>query len=187
MSDELTPTDYAFLILLQLAGGEISNTEMAKAHGVRLLRDNYGPLNAIGYIESDTKSRPYKHRLTSEGRKVLQGPLPVAAKAMPVWIALAALHASYLPVVPQDLERRIRSAYIELAAEPGAWVSLTRLRPLFGDVSKGDLDVALERLYDAPNVQLEPEANQKTLTPEDRRAAVRIGGEPRHLLAIGMR
>jgi hypothetical protein len=45
----------------------------------------------------------------------------------------------------------------------------------------------LTSLLDAPDVNLEPEPNQKTLKPEDRRAAVRIGGEDRHLLAIGMR
>jgi hypothetical protein len=32
-----------------------------------------------------------------------------------------------------------------------------------------------------------PESNQKTLTDEDRRNAVRVGGQDTHLIAIGTR
>jgi hypothetical protein len=152
MADDLTPTDYAFLILLKIEGREIDNTEMGKRYGVKLLGPDCTRLNGEGYVVSETAHRPYRHALTQKSLKVLDG----------------------------------RSAYADLAAEPGAWVSLSRLRPLFGDVSKAELDKALGHLLDAPDVNLEPEPNQKTLKPEDRRAAVRIGGEDRHLLAIGM-
>ncbi|GAA3294987.1 hypothetical protein Dvina_41325 [Dactylosporangium vinaceum] len=196
MSDDLTPTDYAFLILLQLENRQLSNTQMDKAHGVRLIGDNFARLNGNGYVESETKSRPYKHKLSEKGKNTLQDRLTAVGegsdKERQLWAALAALHAHLLdaPRRPQargGLDQRIRSAYTELATEAGAWVSLTRLRPLFSDVSRADLDAALERLYNTPDIQLEPEANQKTLTVEDRRAAVKIGGEARHLLAIGLR
>jgi hypothetical protein len=89
------------------------------------------------------------------------------------------------PVEQGDVEARIRAAYAALAAEPGAWVILTRLRPLLSDVPKARVDevlVAMERLED---VNLVPESNQKTLTPDDRAAAVVIGDQDKHLLWIG--
>jgi hypothetical protein len=89
------------------------------------------------------------------------------------------------PVEQGDVEARIRAAYATLAAEPGAWVILTRLRPLLSDVPKARVDevlVAMERLED---VNLVPESNQKTLTPDDRAAAVVIGDQDKHLLWIG--
>jgi broad specificity phosphatase PhoE len=86
-----------------------------------------------------------------------------------------------------DLEDRIREAYTTLAREPGAWVSLTRLRPLFPDVQREQLDEALRRLNLRRDVNIVPESNQKTLTAADRDAAVRIGAQDKHLLAIGVR
>jgi hypothetical protein len=205
---DLTPTDYAFLILLKIEGREIDNKELAERHGVRLIGGNVARLNGAGYVVSKTKRRPYRHTLDPKGAKVLDLPLTLAEdgaeakenklneKEQQLWAALSALHNHHVrtgngaPAPVHDgrrLDERIRSAYADLAAEPGAWVSLSRLRPLFGDVSKAELDKALGNLLNAPDVNLEPEPNQKTLKPEDRRAAVRIGGEDRHLLAIGMR
>jgi hypothetical protein len=205
MADDLTPTDYAFLILLKIEGREIDNTEMGKRYGVKLLGPDCTRLNGEGYVVSETAHRPYRHALTQKSLKVLDGRLEIVkgdgrkdkrgSKEDSLWAALSALHNHSLhagdgaPTPVHDgpaLDERIRSAYADLAAEPGAWVSLSRLRPLFGDVSKAELDKALGHLLDAPDVNLEPEPNQKTLKPEDRRAAVRIGGEDRHLLAIGM-
>jgi hypothetical protein len=201
MADDLTPTDYAFLVLLKIEGREISNTEMGERYGVRLLGDNVKRLK--GYVTSQVDRRPYVHTLQPKGSKVLDAPLRAAEdgaannklsdKEKPLWVALSELHAFHLrgkhtPVPVQNgLDERIRAAYADLATEPGAWVSLSRLRPLFDDVSKAELDKALECLLDAPDVDLEPEPNQKTMKVEERRAAVRIGGEDRHVLAIGMR
>ncbi|WP_165634867.1 hypothetical protein [Thermostaphylospora chromogena] len=84
-----------------------------------------------------------------------------------------------------EIEARIRAAYTELAREPGAWVSLTRLRPLLSDVPRADVDAALRRMNRMPDVNLVPESNQKTLTSRDREAAVTIGDQAKHLLWIG--
>jgi hypothetical protein len=84
------------------------------------------------------------------------------------------------------LEERIRKAYVSLAHEPGGWVSLARLRPLFADVDRGVLDEALRRLNREADVNIVPESNQKTLTAEQAEAAVDIGGRAKHLLAIGV-
>ena len=88
---------------------------------------------------------------------------------------------------PVDLDGRIRDAYTKLAGGPGKWVSLTALRPLVGDVSKSELDKALVAMLDAPDVRLEPEPFGHRIGAEERSAAVHIGGEDRHKLAIGRR
>ncbi|MFI7076507.1 hypothetical protein ACIBO1_04330 [Micromonospora sp. NPDC049903] len=88
------------------------------------------------------------------------------------------------PVGP--LRARVVSAYRALAAESGAWVSLRRLRPFFADVHRDDLDDALRRLIREEGVTLVPESNQKTLTEADIAAALRVGGQDNHLLAIGV-
>ncbi|GGO61321.1 hypothetical protein [Nonomuraea cavernae] len=86
---------------------------------------------------------------------------------------------------PGELEARVRAAYAELAAEPGAWVSLTRLRPLLGDAPRQRVDETLVRMERLADVNLVPESNQKALTAQDREAAVIIGDQDKHLLWIG--
>ncbi|MBY6364802.1 hypothetical protein [Rhodococcoides corynebacterioides] len=83
-----------------------------------------------------------------------------------------------------DLETRIRRAYAELAREPGARVRLTRLRPALSDVPRDRLDDALVALQRTPGVSLIPEENQKTLSDDDRAAAVTVGNQRNHLLTI---
>ncbi len=83
-----------------------------------------------------------------------------------------------------DLESRIRKAYQTLASKPGTWVSLTRLRSLLGDATKADVDKVLRNMNQSPDVNIVPESNQKILTPADREAAVRLGGQDKHLISI---
>jgi hypothetical protein len=78
---------------------------------------------------------------------------------------------------------RVRRAYADLAAEPEDWVSLTDLRRQLDGLARHEVDQVLKDL-DGKGVTLIPEANQKTLTAEDRAAAVRIGGEDNHLLSM---
>lgn len=81
-------------------------------------------------------------------------------------------------------ETLIRSAYSRLAGAPGGWVGLARLRAAVGGVTRTDLDAELRRMYRIPGVHLIPEENQKVLTAEDRAAAVEIGGQAKHVIAI---
>ena len=83
-----------------------------------------------------------------------------------------------------DLAGLVRDAYWRLAREPQDWVSLTRLRPLLGNASRQEVDETLRRMERLPDVHLVPEADQKTLTGDDRAAAVLVGGVSKHLLAI---
>lgn len=51
-------------------------------------------------------------------------------------------------------------------------------------MSRHDLDAALTRMYRIPGVSLVPEDNQKTLTDADHVAALSIGDQAKHLIAI---
>ncbi|CAM3194431.1 hypothetical protein DFJ75_1248 [Williamsia muralis] len=86
--------------------------------------------------------------------------------------------------VENDVEARVIEAYRSLAVKPGAWVSLRRLRPALSEVDRPDLDAALISLYTRPGITLIPEENQKSLTPDDRAAAVSIGGQNKHLIYV---
>lgn len=83
-----------------------------------------------------------------------------------------------------DPENLVRDSYHRLASEPRAWVSLTRLREALRTMDRSVLDAALSSLYRAQEINLIPEANQATLTDDDRTAALHIGGQSRHMMKI---
>ncbi|MFF5109773.1 hypothetical protein [Streptosporangium sp. NPDC000509] len=83
-----------------------------------------------------------------------------------------------------DVEQRIRAAYRELAAKPDAWVSLTKLRPLLGEVPRATVDETLIEMNRMNDVNIVPDDDQKMLSKEDRDAAVTIGEQEKHLLWI---
>lgn len=83
-----------------------------------------------------------------------------------------------------SVEKRIRLAYQALVREPRGWIGLRLLRQELGDLPRGDVDEGLLRLDLLPGVYLQPESDQKNLTDADRAAAIRIGGELKHLLSI---
>jgi hypothetical protein len=90
------------------------------------------------------------------------------------------------PTDAPELATRIRLAYQTLAARAGAWVSLSDLRSQLDGTSRADVDAALRQLEREPDVNIVPESNQKALTDAERTAAVRIGGQDKHFLAIGV-
>lgn len=88
------------------------------------------------------------------------------------------------PAEHTDIETRIRSTYNHLVREPKGWVSLTRLRANLTGLDRASVDNVLSSLYRAQKINLIPEANQKTLTDDDRSAALYIGGQSRHLVTV---
>jgi hypothetical protein len=84
-----------------------------------------------------------------------------------------------------DIEAWIRAAYTDLTSRrPGSWVKLSALRPRLSNVPRDVVDAELDRMIEFPEVELKNEFNQSSLDAADREAAVRIGGEARHLLKI---
>jgi hypothetical protein len=211
MTAELTAADYAYLIILHAEGRLISNTEMQGIYEVRLKSPDYERLNAEGYVETTTKPRPYRHVITDKGNRAIadrltidQGRVKEGEKRSPgerqlFWAALVAQQKVLTRLLgksngaaprieqPAGLDSRIRTAYTKLVDAPGEWVDLAALRPLLDDVSKAELDKALTRMLDARDVRLEPDPLEHRVSAEARNAAVHIGGEDRHKLAIGRR
>ncbi|MEU4645259.1 hypothetical protein [Micromonospora sp. NPDC023814] len=99
--------------------------------------------------------------------------------------ALAAPPASSaVPGRQVDPITLVRQAYQGLAATPGDYVMLSDLRSVLDDLSRAEVDAALIQLNRERNVHLVPESNQKVLRPEERAAAVSIGNQEKHLIAI---
>ena len=74
--------------------------------------------------------------------------------------------------------------YHRLAKEPGDWVGLAELRAGLPTAGRDAVDEALRRLAVSPDVRVIPIANLKSLTDDDRAAAIRLGGELKHAIAI---
>jgi hypothetical protein len=85
---------------------------------------------------------------------------------------------------PVGTEARIRAVYADAAEKAGSPVRLLLLRERLADLSSAEFDDALLRLISEPGVFLEPEPKLRSLTDADRKAAVRVGGEDKHLLSI---
>ncbi|MEW2472192.1 hypothetical protein AB0875_00210 [Micromonospora gifhornensis] len=85
---------------------------------------------------------------------------------------------------PADAATLVRQAYHRLAGQPGDYVMLADLRAALGDLSQAEVDAALIQLNQERNVHLVPESNQKVLRPQERAAAVNIGNQDKHLIAI---
>jgi pyruvate/2-oxoglutarate dehydrogenase complex dihydrolipoamide acyltransferase (E2) component len=88
-----------------------------------------------------------------------------------------------------SVEDRIRQVFDQIAPR-NPWgqrehASITDIRKaLAGEFTDAQLDAAMRRLAHDPDVDMMPEANQKILTTERRRHAVRVGGQDSHLIKI---
>jgi hypothetical protein len=209
-NDELTPSDSAILIALMAEARAMLNTELIERYGIDVEKSRREKLNRLHLVRSVKSGRTYLHELDDKGWVQVQQHLDVSSpKAKAIGGALTALHVNLRERVlsrsgysnltemfsrtdiapserPSNLDVRLRNAYAALATEPGAWVALSRLRPFFGDLPKADVDEALRMLSRAADVNLVPENNQKVLSDADRAAAVHVGGQDKHLLAIGV-
>jgi hypothetical protein len=76
---------------------------------------------------------------------------------------------------------RIAGAYEDLAAGAGEFVSLRELRESLTGI--GNLDAILIGMYTEQEINLIPQENQMALTPADRAAAIRVGGEDKHRMS----
>jgi hypothetical protein len=84
----------------------------------------------------------------------------------------------------EEVEERLRAAYRTIAPRSGDLVSLADVRDLVSDLAPADVDAALRRLHRRPGVTLVPEANQKTLDARTRAAAVVVGDQAKHSIAM---
>jgi hypothetical protein len=87
---------------------------------------------------------------------------------------------------PADVQEQIRLAYKQFTAEPGAWVNIADIRDALSSVGRDDMDAALRELEQQRDVNIVPQANEKALSERTRRAAVIIGRQQKHFIAIGV-
>ncbi|MEU8069152.1 hypothetical protein [Micromonospora sp. NPDC048169] len=209
--DDLTASESAILVVLMAEAREVLSTELRDRYGLVVRKPQRDKLTRLHYVASRRSGPTYALQLDDKGWVRMQSELDFALRgASALGAALTALQVSLRDRVlarsgcatlaelfaltdvrapaaepSGSMEARVVAAYRALADEPGAWVSLRRLRPFFADVPRGDLDEALRRLSRSEGVTIAPESNQKTLTGADIEAALRLGGQDNHLLAIG--
>ncbi|MEU8313683.1 hypothetical protein [Micromonospora sp. NPDC049033] len=209
--DDLTASESAILVVLMAEAREVLSTELRDRYGLVVRKPQRDKLTRLHYVASRKSGPTYALQLDDKGWVRMQSELDFALRgASALGAALTALQVSLRDRVlarsgcatlaelfaltdvrapaaepSGSMEARVVAAYRALADEPGAWVSLRRLRPFFADVPRGDLDEALRRLSRSEGVTIAPESNQKTLTGADIEAALRLGGQDNHLLAIG--
>lgn len=211
----LSLPDFAALVVLAVEAGEVSNTDLKQRHKLTIDGQRRIRLNDMKLVESRKSGRVFVHALTDSGwarlaEDLRTGTLPpqtgssgAMARALLTWLPryMARTDQRLADVFhpgeetggetgggtsgPDELETRIRDAYAELATRPDAWVSLADLRILLADVPRARVDRTLVLMERLPDVNLVPESNQKTLTPQDRESAVLIGDQHKHLLWIG--
>ncbi|WP_415974037.1 hypothetical protein [Rhodococcus sp. 077-4] len=210
-TEDLNGTEAAVLLVLMAEASPVKNSEL-KALGPELAKPSRDKLKSSGLIEVNSSVRPMTLELTDKGWRIcgelIGGEPPTrstgAGKAMFTVLAglrrwldrtdsrpadvFSARGDEPAPAdkaeTTGDIEAAIRAAYARLAREPGSTVRLSRLRNELRDIPRSDLDDALARLRRAADVSLIPEENQKTLTDEERAAAVVVGNQQNHLLSI---
>jgi hypothetical protein len=202
--EDLTGTERSVLLVLMAESRPVPNPDLL-ALGPKLDKPGREKLNELGLIESDRSGGRFVHELTDRGWRLCHdilaaGPPPRSTgPAKTLYTVLGAV-GRYLrradlsladlfgsggrEPTPADIEERIRHTYASLTPRPGGWVSLTRLRTELADTPRADVNAALHTLFRTPGVSLIPEENQKVLTAADRDAAVVIGDEHKHLIAI---
>lgn len=214
--DDLTASESAILVVLMAEAREVLNTELRERYHLDVRKPQRDKLTRLHYVASRKSGSTYALQLDDKGWVRMQSDLDFTLRgASALGAALTALQANLrdrvlarsgcatlaelfavtdvrasAPPAAADpagaLTARVVSAYRALADAPGAWVSLRRLRPFFADVPREDLDESLRRLSRTDGVAIAPESNQKTLTGADIAAALRLGGQDNHLLAIGV-
>lgn len=210
--EELTGAQQAVLLVLMAECRAVPNPELEKL-GPRLDKDNRVMLNEKGLVESSRPGQSWVHELTDDGwatcRRIIGSDTPprssgqgkalyTVLRGLSRYLSGADVPLSEVFATPPaagsadtpasspvaDAEQLVREAYTRLAQRPGGWVALVRLRAEIPQLAPTELDAVLRHMYRLPGVHLIPEENQKVLTGDDRSAAVAIGDQDKHLIAI---
>ncbi|MDX3663640.1 hypothetical protein PV646_40670 [Streptomyces sp. ID05-26A] len=171
--------------------------ELLKDYRIELGRDDREALNDDGLIETSKEGRRLVHRITDKGVAWCRNDLS-EGEAPSRMGPLARVHTAVLRRVMRflverglfaeavrtgTLEELIRQVYLELGDGYQDWVRLAKIRPRLG-AERDDVDETLLQMVKAGDTHLVPSSNRKALTDEDHAAAIRIGGEDKHLMAI---
>jgi hypothetical protein len=207
MTNRLGHKQTAAMFTLLVLGREVSNPELREIVGFTLDSKERVELNKHGYVTSRKRGRPLAHTITERGIAWCRDefgqetPPPPHARSLLVpamyrlfsginayllreRLSLSDLFAQQVELTDGEIEDRIRTAYRKLAGASQDWVALVDLRPLLGGAARADVDKVFKDLSRAGQINLAPDSNRKALTTVDHDAAIVIGGEANHLLAI---
>ena len=205
--DELSARERAVLFALLSAARKLSNAELEALIGIRLEGKERRKLNDLKLVESEKPGRWFVHELSDAGwrwcaQELAAAPTGRGSSLERAHYRVFAVFARYLDaaglsladiVRPEaeaeaeaeaDLTACIEAGYRSLAAGSGEFVSLRELRLRLPGRSRPDVDAALAALFTAQRINLIPQSNQRALSEADREAALRIGGECKHLISI---
>jgi hypothetical protein len=206
MTDRLGNQHVSALFVLMGLSRSVSNTELHEISGIRIDGAVRRQLNDQKLVASSRAkgNAPYVHELTEQGwsrcEELLTADRPERAgqRGHALHAVLGGLHR-YLrrenlkledvfrpaaEISRDEVETHIRKAYATLTRRPKDWVRLADLRPLLNGAARKDVDGVLKDMSRARRAHLAPDSNRKTLTDADHAAAVKIGGEDNHLIAI---
>lgn len=194
-ADQLTTRERATLLVLLAEGRELTNAQLREVAGFALDGEPRRRLTDRKLVTSRRAGRSYAFEITDDGAAACAAELSAARPARAGYLG-GALYAvlrglgrtgtplaELFPARP-DVEEAIRDAYARVADGPGEWVGLVALRAELGGVDRGEVDAALERMAATPGVHVQAESNRKALTDAHRAAAVRFGGDDRHMIMI---
>jgi len=209
MTDQLGNRHVAALFVLMGQSRATSNTELHEIAGFRIDSQVRRDLNDQRLVESTRANgrAPFVHELTDKGWARCEELLTVeldggrsTALGKALHVVLAGVDrylrranlrlgdvfqpAPAAAVDRDELEPQILAAYAKLAREPYDWVRLADLRGLLDGASRADVDDVLVAMSRGRRAQFSSASNAKALTDADRAAAVEIGGENNHLIAI---
>ena len=210
MAAEPTFLEKSILFILMAEAQEIPNTLLTNHYQAMLVKPSREKLRDLGLIRVREETGRIYLELTDLGWKQCvaefgaETPARVRAggSGSALYAVLGAIkryldqadvsyHEFFLPTpkapvasTPAEIEARIRTAYGDLAREPGGWVGLADLRDRLDGLDRGQVDAALVAMNHTKSVRVSPESNQKMLGQRDWDAAVTIGNQSRHMLAI---
>jgi hypothetical protein len=186
------------LMVVMLANREVPNTELKNTHKITLLPKDRDAVNRDKLLESSKEGRRYIHKITDKGidwcmTHLVESELPTRVgpqarvnqellRRMVPFLRDRGLLAE--AIRSRGLEELIRQVYLELGDGYQDWVRLAKVRPQLDGADRGDVDETLLKMVKTGAAHLVPDSNRKVLTEEDHAAAIRIGGEDKHLMAI---
>lgn len=199
MQEKYGSHEQAALFALLLARTAVPNPELKKQYGIELRAASRDRLNKHGLIRSWQDGRPYVHQITDDGVAwcaerfgILEAPERTGAlprvmfevmRHIPLYLAWRDI--DFADVIDRgSLEELIRDLYRELSVKSQDWVRLAKIRPQTAGIDRKAIDTVLLEMLRTERVHLAPDSNRKVLTDEDHQAAIRIGSEDKHLLAI---
>lgn len=195
--NQLTLSERCVLLVLMAEARELTNAELHASAGITLDGRYRRRLNELDLVSSTKVKRAFVHELTDRGavwcaeelsrvRPVRSGYAGGALYAVLAGLGRHLDHTGHAlaDIFTPDVPARIAAAYTELSRGNGTPVRLAVLRDRLDDVARPRFDQALELLARRAGVHVRAESDQKTLTDEDRAAAITLGGTPRHLLTI---